>query len=71
MVMVKLEFSGNFMKVYLSSGRIMIIPLSNFPDIKNLSAKQRNNYHIAGGISLDFDDCDEVYHINELMGISS
>lgn len=67
--MQKVEFSGNEMRVYLSSGRILIVPLKSFPEIKKLTPAQRNKYHIAGGISLDFDDSDEVYHINELIGI--
>ena len=67
--MQKIGFSGNDMKVYLSSGRILIVPLKNFPEIKKLTPAQRNKYHIAGGISLDFEDRDEVYHINELIGL--
>lgn len=68
--MKKIQFSGNDMKIYLSSGRIIIVPLSKFPEIKKLSLTQKSKYHIAGGISLDFDASDEVYHINELIGIS-
>jgi hypothetical protein len=69
--MQKIGFSGGDMKVYLTSGRILIVPLKNFPEIKKLTSAQKNKYHIAGGISLDFDDSDEVYHINELIGISN
>jgi hypothetical protein len=67
--MVKLEFVKDFMKVFLIGGRVLLVPLSKFPEIKNLSSKQRNDYHISGGIALDFEDCDEVYHLNELIGI--
>jgi len=58
------------MLIYLAGGPMLSVPLKNFPEIKRLSITQRENYHIAGGISLDFDDSDEVYHINELLGIN-
>lgn len=67
--MQKIEFSKDTMRVYLTSERILSISLKQFPDIAKLSAAQRNKYHIAGGVSLDFEDSDEVYHINELLGI--
>jgi hypothetical protein len=67
--MIKIAFENNFMLIYLAGGRILSVPLKSFPLIKKLNRTQRQNYHIAGGISLDFDDSDEVYHINELLGL--
>ena len=67
--MVRVSFDNDSMLVYLYSGRIITIPLNKYPQIKRLTRHQREHYHIAGGISLDFDDSDEVYHVEELLGI--
>lgn len=67
--MMKVDFSKDSIIIYLLGGRMLSVPLNKFPEIKKLSSNQRKAYHISGGISLDFDDSDEVYHINELLGI--
>lgn len=67
--MIKIDFIKDTMRIYLHGGRILSVPVNKFPDIKKLDSLQRKSYHISGGISLDFDDSDEVYHINELLGI--
>ena len=65
--MTRVEFDKDMMMLFLEGGRILSVPLRSFPEIKKLSLAQRKTYHIASGISLDFDDSDEVYHINELL----
>lgn len=65
----KIDFKKDIMNLYIVNGRILSVPVSKFPDIKKLNNLQRKAYHISAGISLDFDDSDEVYHINELLGI--
>ena len=67
--MIKVDFDKVTMRIHLHGGRILSIPVNKFPEIKKLGPSQRKSYHISGGISLDFDDSDEVYHINELLGI--
>jgi len=67
--MVKVDFVKDTMRVFLHGGRILSVPVSKFPEIKKLNSSQKKAYHISGGISLDFEDSDEVYHINELLGI--
>ncbi|MBZ0203603.1 MAG: DUF2442 domain-containing protein [Ignavibacteria bacterium] len=67
--MTKVDFVNDLMKIYLQGGRVLTVPVNKFPEIKKLKSSQRKSYHIAGGISLDFDDSDEVYHVNELLGI--
>jgi hypothetical protein len=69
--MVNIEFKKDFLLIYLEGGRILSVPLKKFPDIKKLTPVQRNAYHISAGISLDFENSDEVYHINELIGLDS
>jgi hypothetical protein len=67
--MFKIAFDNNNILIYLIGGRILTVPLNKFPEIKRLTKQQREHYHIGGGISLDFDDSDEVYHIEELLGL--
>jgi hypothetical protein len=54
--------------IELEDGRAVIAPLSKFPAIQQLSAQQRRRYNISGGIALDFDDTQEVYHISDFLG---
>lgn len=56
------------LNIYLQDGRIIIIPLSLFPSIKKLSETQRKKYHIADGQIIIFNDCDEVFHIEQFLG---
>jgi len=67
--MQKIDFDKDAMNIYLEGDRVLSIPLKKFPEIRKLNKEQRKKYNIAAGISLDFDDSDEVYHINELIGI--
>lgn len=67
--MNNIEFEGDILKVFLNGDKTLSIPLLKFPGIKKLSTVQRSKYHVAGGISLDFEESDEVYHINEFLGI--
>ena len=56
--MEKIIFARGVMKVFLTNQRILLVPLLKFPEIKKLSSQQKSKYHIAGGISLDFEDSD-------------
>ena len=67
--MQKIDFDKDAMNIYLEGDRVLSIPLKKFPEVRKLNKEQRKKYNIAAGISLDFDDSDEVYHINELIGI--
>ena len=67
--MKKISFAKDMMVIHLDGDRLLSVPLAKFPDIRKLSASERKSYHIAGGISLDFEASDEVYHLKELMGI--
>lgn len=53
--------------VYLKDGRNIIVPISKFPSIKKLSTAQREKWYIFGN-GFSFDDCDEVYHIEQILG---
>ncbi len=54
--------------IYLNDGRIIVTPIDFFSDIKKLNTNQRKKWTILGGEGFTFDDCDEVYHIEQVLG---
>lgn len=55
-------------EIYLEDGRIVFVPLKYFPSIKSLNSKQRSKWYILGGDGFSFEDCDEVFHIEQVLG---
>ncbi len=55
-------------QVSLTDGRIIIMPVSAFPSIKKLSLFQRKKWYLFGN-GFSFDDCNEVYHIEQVLGV--
>jgi len=55
-------------QVSLTDGRIIIMPVSAFQSIKKLSLRQRKKWYLFGN-GFSFDDCNEVYHIEQILGI--
>ena len=64
---INFEHRGK-MSIYLEDGRTIIIPLSLFPSIKKLNEAQRKKYHISDGQIIIFNNCDEVFHIEQFLG---
>ena len=64
---VTFELTGK-MNVWLEDGRNVIVPLKFFPSIQKLSPTQRKKHVIADGETIIFNDCDEVYHIEQILG---
>ena len=64
----ELGFTELSIQLFLSDGRIIVVPLTKFPSIKKLTPAQRKKYHIMAGVGFDFDASDEVYHISEFLG---
>ena len=64
---VSFPFRGK-MAINLKDGRVMIVPLSSFPSIKSLNTKQRKKWYVLDGEGFSFDDCDEVFHIEQVLG---
>ncbi len=65
-----IEFiNSSIMFVHLDNDRTFIVPLDKFPEIKNLSPKQRKNYEIIDSHNLSFVDIDDIYSINDLIGL--
>lgn len=56
------------MNVNLEDGRIVIVPINYFPSIKKLSVLQRKKYYLPDGEVIMFDDCNEVFHIEQILG---
>lgn len=65
----KLDFSsykGKF-AVYLTDGRIVIVPISMFPGIKKLSVERRNTWIIMDDQFFTFDHVSEIYPVTDVL----
>lgn len=65
----RLDFKEHYGKMvaYLTDGRIIILPVSLFPDIQHLTVKQRNKWMILDDQFFTFDDLSKVYSITDLL----
>ena len=59
---------NKLIQVSLKDGRKLIIPLDKFESIKKLNIEQRKKVQIVGTDAFTFDDCAEVYHLEQLFG---
>ena len=67
----KVEFiNSSIMFVHLDNERTFIVPLDKFPDIAQLSDKQRDDFEIIDDHHLSFLAIDNVYSINDLIGLT-
>ena len=57
------------MFVHLDNDRTFIVPLDKFQAIQKLSAKQKQDFEIIDDNHLSFLALDEVFSMNELIGI--
>ena len=64
-----LDFSSRRGKMiaHLTDGRILIVPLSLFPDIKRLSRKKRSEWMILDDQFFTFKQLSKVFSIEDLM----
>jgi hypothetical protein len=56
------------MNITLADGRDISVPLHYFPSIKKLSQLQREKWYILDGEMFSFEDCNEVFHIEQVLG---
>ena len=64
----KLDFSKRgMMMVYLTDGRIVIVPVSMFPDIKQLSVAQREDYMIMDDQYFSFEAMSKIYSVKDVL----
>lgn len=66
---VKLKFSKtNKLTLFLKDGREICFPIHIFPEVESLTLNQRKHWQLIGGEGFTFDDCSEVYHIEQILG---
>ena len=65
----KLDFGmkRGAMAVYLTDGRVVIVPVSMFPDIKRLSRSQREDYMIMDDQYFSFDGLSTIYSVKDVL----
>lgn len=65
----KLDFTDyrGKMAVYLTDGREIVLPLSFFPEIKNLPLKKRKEWMILDDQFFTFAGLSKVYSITDLL----
>jgi len=63
-----LSFERGKMCLHLKDGRMVIVPLTFFPSIKKLTTNQRTRWQIINQEGFTFMDCNEVYHIEQVLG---
>jgi hypothetical protein len=65
-----IEFLNNsILFIHLDNDRTLLVPLDKFPAIKNLSQEQKKEFEIIDEHNLSFLALDDVYSINDLIGI--
>ena len=65
-----IEFlNTSIMFVHLDNERTFLVPLNKFPAIEKLTDAQRKDFEIIDNSQLSFLALDEVYSINDLIGI--
>jgi hypothetical protein len=57
------------MSVKLEDGRVFIIPLKYFPDIKKLPVEKRKKYTIVDDRTVLFLFSNNVYHLEDFIGL--
>lgn len=66
-----IEFINNsILFVHLTNERVFIVPLDEFPAIKNLTREERESFEIIDDRYLSFLSIDEIFSIEELIGVS-
>ena len=55
----------------LEDGRIIIVPLKYFPELKKLPVEKRKKYTIVDDRTILFSLAESVYHLEDFMGLES
>ncbi|MBQ6084623.1 MAG: hypothetical protein IJK92_09795 [Bacteroidales bacterium] len=65
----KLDFGmkRGMMAVYLTDGRIVMVPVSMFPDIKRLSRSQREDYMIMDEQYFSFEATSRIFSVKDVL----
>lgn len=62
------NFKRGNLAFYLTDGRIVIVPVSMFPDIKKLSVAQREDYMIMDDQYFSFGATSKIYSVKDIIG---
>ena len=67
----KLDFKvkRGAMAAFLTDGREIIVPVSMFPDIKNLTCKQREEWMIMDDQYFSFEAISKIFSVKDLLKI--
>lgn len=65
----KLDFNvkRGAMAVFLTDGREVTVPVKMFPEIKNLSKKQREDYMIMDDQYFSFDSISKIFSVKDIL----
>ena len=55
------------MAAYLTDGRVIIVPVSMFPEIKQLSVPQREDYLIMDDQYFSFEATSKIFSVKDLI----
>ena len=56
-----------FLAFYLTDGRIVVVPVSMFPDVKRLTKAQREDYMIMDDQYFSFDAISRIYSVKDVL----
>lgn len=57
--------------IKLEDGRIIIVPLKYFPELKKMSVEKRKKYTIVDDRTILFANANSVYHLEDFIGTES
>jgi len=65
----KLDFNvkRGAMAVFLTDGREVIVPVKMFPEIKNMSKKQREDYMIMDDQYFSLDAISKIFSVKDIL----
>ena len=65
----KIEFNvkRGYMAFYLTDNRIVVVPVSRFPEVKRLSRAQREDYMIMDDQYFSFEALSKIYSIKDVL----
>jgi len=67
---INFDIAGKIL-LKLEDGRIIIVPLKYFPELKKLPVEKRKKYTIVDDRTILFSHADSVYHLEDFMGLES
>lgn len=57
------------MAAFLTDGREVIVPVKMFPEIKNLSKKQREDYMIKDDQYFSFEAISKIFSVKDILRV--